>query len=174
MSLLGCPQRTGSLLTPNLAERSPRSVWFFTIKSPQRREQYKLFEDHDNLGGFQRHLVRLGDKSPRVTNTERSSVKCFAWRLRGSLKGWLKSLLESLDVSGAWRRESLSSRNAGSKCFQVSGVVNRVKGAWTSFYSPQKESSRCGVKDPDMSGQETGYVRETLLEPGLSTKHVWC
>jgi hypothetical protein len=65
-------------LDPNLAERSPRSVWFFTIKSPQRRGQYKLSEDHDNLGGFQRHLVCLGDKSPRVTNTERSSVKCFA------------------------------------------------------------------------------------------------
>jgi hypothetical protein len=46
--------------------------------------------------------------------------------------------------------------------------------AWASFYSSQKESSRWGVRDPDMSDQGTGYVRERLLEPDLSTKHVRC
>jgi hypothetical protein len=29
---------------------------------------------------------------------------------------------------------------------------------WTSFYSPQKESARWGVRDLNMSGQEIGYV----------------
>jgi hypothetical protein len=77
-------------------------------------------------------------------------------------------------VSEDRRRESLSSRNIGSKCFQVSGVANGVKGVWASFYSPQKESSYWGVRDLDMFGQETRYVRERLLELGLGTRHVWC
>jgi hypothetical protein len=53
-------------------------------------------------------------------------------------------------------------------------VANGVKGAWTSFYRPQKESICWGVRDPDMSSKETGYVREMLLEPSLGTEHVWC
>jgi hypothetical protein len=31
-----------------------------------------------------------------------------------------------------------------------------------------------GVRDPDMFGQATEYVRETLLEPGLGAGHVRC
>jgi hypothetical protein len=68
----------------------------------------------------------------------------------------------------------LSSRCVGSKSFQVGGVANRAKGVWTSFYSPQKETSHWGVIDPDMSGQGTEYVLERLLEPGLGTRHVRC
>jgi hypothetical protein len=68
----------------------------------------------------------------------------------------------------------LSSRSVGSKGFQVSGVAKRAKGAWASFYSPQKESFRWGVRDLDMSGQGTEYVWERLLEPGLGTEHVRC
>jgi hypothetical protein len=34
------------------------------------------------------------------------------------------------------------------------------------FYSPQKESTRWGARDPDMSGSGAGHVRLTLLEPG--------
>jgi hypothetical protein len=68
----------------------------------------------------------------------------------------------------------LSSRSFGSKCIQVNVVANRVKEAWTSFYSPQKESAHWDIKDPDMSVQETGYVREMLLEPGFGTGQVRC
>jgi hypothetical protein len=57
--------------------------------------------------------------------------------------------------------------------FQVNGVDNGVKGVW-SFYSPQKESIRWGLRDPDMSGQDTEYVRKTLLELGLGNGYVWC
>jgi hypothetical protein len=77
-----------------------------------------------------------------------------------------------LDWSEALGRESLSSRSVGSKDFQVSAVAKRAKGAWASFYSPQKESSHSGVRDPDMSGQDTEYVQERLLESGLGTGHV--
>jgi hypothetical protein len=68
----------------------------------------------------------------------------------------------------------LSSRSVGSKGFQVSGVAKRAKGAWTSFYSPQKESSHWGVRDPNMSGLEARHVCQTSLEPGLATGHVQC
>jgi hypothetical protein len=46
-------QRVGSLATLIHSERSPRSSSVFTIKSPQRRGQYKLFEVHHNLGDSQ-------------------------------------------------------------------------------------------------------------------------
>jgi hypothetical protein len=141
------------------------------------------------------HLVHLEDKSPRVTNTRRSSVKCFAWILRWSLNGWLKSLLGSLDWSEAWRREGLSSRSVGSKGFQVSGVAKWTKGVWASFYSP-KRNLLVGVSEiricpgwgrtcpPNVFGTQTWHrsypvlrlnpsyfweaehVRRTLLEPG--------
>jgi hypothetical protein len=68
----------------------------------------------------------------------------------------------------------LSSRSFGSKDFHVNGVANRVKGLETSFYRPHRESSRSGVRDLDMSGQEARYVQETLQEPGLGTGHVRC
>jgi hypothetical protein len=68
----------------------------------------------------------------------------------------------------------LSSRSFGAKDFQVNGVANRVKGVETSFYRPRRESTRWGVRDPDMSSQEIGYVQETLLEPSLGTRHVRC
>jgi hypothetical protein len=101
-------------------------------------------------------------------------VKCFAWRSRGSLQEWLKSLLGSLDWSEAWRRESLSSREVGSKYFHVSGVAKRAEGAWASFYSPQQESSWLGSRDSDMSELGARHVHKWLLEPGLGTRHIQC
>jgi hypothetical protein len=44
------------------------------------------------------------------------------------------------------------------------------EGAWTYFYSSQKESIHWGVRDLDMSNKETRYVQKMLLEPDLSTK----
>jgi hypothetical protein len=47
-------------------------------------------------------------------------------KIEGSLKDWLKYLLQGLDLIEAREREreSLSSRSFGSKCFQVNGVAN--------------------------------------------------
>jgi hypothetical protein len=68
----------------------------------------------------------------------------------------------------------LSSRKIGSRCFQNGRVANGVKGAWDSFYSPQKESFHWGVRGSDMSGLGAGHVRKGLLESGLGTGHVRC
>jgi hypothetical protein len=32
-------------------------------------------------------------------------------------------------------------------------VVNRAREAWGGFYSPSRESSRLGIRNPDMSDQ---------------------
>jgi hypothetical protein len=61
-------------------------VQFSTIKSPRTRGQYKLSEVHHNLGDSRTTLVHLGDKTLRVTNTQRSLMKCFTWRFSESLK----------------------------------------------------------------------------------------
>jgi hypothetical protein len=136
--------------------------------------EYKLFEVHHNLAGSRRTPSLSRGQVPKSNEHTKTSVNCFAWRLRGSLKGWHKSLLGSLNWSEAWGRESLSSRSVGSKGFQVSGVAKWANGAWSSFYSPQKESSHWGVQDPDMSDQGTRYVWERLLEPSLGIGHVQC
>jgi hypothetical protein len=43
-----------------------------------------------------------------------------------------------------------------------------------AFYSPQKESARSGVRDPNMSRLEAGHIHQSSLEPGLGTRHVRC
>jgi hypothetical protein len=47
-------------------------------------------------------------------------------------------------------------------------------GAWRAFYSPRKESTRWGVRDPNMSGLRAGHVWQPFLKPDLGTEHVWC
>jgi hypothetical protein len=39
-------------------------------------------------------------------------------------------------------------------------------------FMPPRESSRWGVRDPDMSMSGAGHVRPTSLEPGLGTEYV--
>jgi hypothetical protein len=112
-------------------------VRFFTIKSPQRRGQYKLFEIHHNLGDFWTTLVHLGDKSLRETNARRSLMKCLLEDWVGHSREWLKSLLGSLDWSEAWGREVLTSRKVGSKYFQVNWVANRAEGWGGPFIAPE-------------------------------------
>jgi hypothetical protein len=53
MSPLWSSQRVGSLSTLFHSERSPRSSSVFTIKSPQRRGQYKLSDVNHNLDDSQ-------------------------------------------------------------------------------------------------------------------------
>jgi hypothetical protein len=45
---------------------------------------------------------------------------------------------------------------------------------WGAFYSPQKESTRWGVRDPDMSELEARHVWQPSLESALGTGHVQC
>jgi hypothetical protein len=149
-------------------------IWFsFTLSNLHEWEGNTNFLRFTiTLVTLEEHLVRLGDKSPRVTNTQRSLVQCFAWRLRGSLKGWLKSLLGSLDWSEAWRREDLSSRSVGSKGFQVSGVAKRAKGCGPPFITLKRNLPigvskilTCPTKGPYMF--EKGYWNPTLA-PNMS------
>jgi hypothetical protein len=44
--------------------------------------------------------------------------------------------------------------------------------AWGAFYSHPRESSRWGVRDPDMSGSRARHVRPTSLESGLVTGYI--
>jgi hypothetical protein len=68
----------------------------------------------------------------------------------------LKSLIGSLDLNEAWRREVESSRG----CLKVfassiewpTGLERRAG----AFYSPPRKSSRWGVRDSDMSGSRAG------------------
>jgi hypothetical protein len=68
----------------------------------------------------------------------------------------------------------LSSRKVDSRCFQNSRVANRAERAWGSFYSPQKESSYWGVRDPDMPGLGPEHVCKGLLETDIGTGYVLC
>jgi hypothetical protein len=85
-SPLWSSQRATSLSTLIHSEWSPRSSLVSTIKSPQRRGQYKLSEVDHNLGDSQTTYFMKGNESPRATNTQRSLMKCLSWRSSGSLK----------------------------------------------------------------------------------------
>jgi hypothetical protein len=78
-------------------------VGFSIIKSPWRGGQYRLSEVHHNLGDSRTTLVHLGDKSIRVTNTRRSSMKCFAWRFWGWLKRVAQISLRKLGLEWSLR-----------------------------------------------------------------------
>jgi hypothetical protein len=41
----------------------------------------------------------------------------------------------------------------GGKLFQVKGVAKWAQGVEIPFYSPWRECTRCGVREPDMSGK---------------------
>jgi hypothetical protein len=41
-----------------------------------------------------------------------------------------------------------------------------------AFYSPSRESSRCGVRTSDMSESGGGHVWQTSLKTGLGTGYV--
>jgi hypothetical protein len=175
MSPLRCPQRTGSFLTLSIPEWSTRFSLFFPLSNPHEGEGntnfMRLTTTLVSPGG---HLVYLGDKSPRVTNTRRSSVKCLLEGWEGHSRGWLKSLLGSLGLSETWGRErpSLSSRSFGSKCLHVNKVSNWAKGAWGSFYSPQGnlavrvlETRTCPGCGPDISDKS---LWNPALAPDIS------
>jgi hypothetical protein len=89
----------------------------------------------------------------------------------GHSKGWLKSLVRSLDWSEDWGREVLSSKKVGSKCFHVNWVANQAEGAWGSFIAPQKESAYWGVSGLDMSsiGDQTCPTIISVTRPWHQT-----
>jgi hypothetical protein len=47
-------------------------------------------------------------------------------------------------------------------------------GVQTHFYTPERESTRWGVRYPDKSDKEPRHIWKTLLEPDLGTGHVRC
>jgi hypothetical protein len=83
----------------------------------------------------------------------------------------LKSLLESLDLNEAWRREVESSRVSQSVC-KLKLVANLAREAWGHFIAPPRESSCWGIRDLDMSGSGTEHVRQISLELGWGTEQV--
>jgi hypothetical protein len=83
----------------------------------------------------------------------------------------LKSLLGSLDLNEAWRREVRSSREC-LKVFEMCIECPSELEACGAFYSPPRESSRWGVRNPNMFGSGAGHVRLSSLEPGLGTGYV--
>jgi hypothetical protein len=104
MSPLRCPQRAGFLLTLNLSERPPRSIQFFTI-NPNKKEGNTYFPGVDHKHGSSRVMpIRLGDKSPRVTNMN-EIVSEDEQRALAQVSGSLKDLLQSYLKSSRIKRE---------------------------------------------------------------------
>jgi hypothetical protein len=146
MSPLWSSQRVGSPSTLIHPEQSPRSSLISTIKSPQRRGQYKLFGINHNLGDSQTTESIYGNKSLRVTNTRRSSVKCFRWRSSRSLKS--KAQISPREHGFEWSLEERGrefKRVSQSVC-NVKWVANHAREAWGAFYSPQ-ENLAVGVSE---------------------------
>jgi hypothetical protein len=83
----------------------------------------------------------------------------------------LESLLGSLDLNEAWRREVESSREClkvFAMCIQSSPELERRGGP---FIAPQ-ENLVVGVSETRTFRVGAGHVRPTSLKPGLGTGHV--
>jgi hypothetical protein len=70
--------------------------------------------------------------------------------------------------------ERLGDQESISKCLQVEMSGQPDKRDVGAFYSPLplRESTRWGVRDPDMSGSGVRHVRQTSLEPCQGTRQV--
>jgi hypothetical protein len=68
--------------------------------------------------------------------------------------------------------ERLRAQESVSKCLQCEMSANRASEAWGAFYSPPRESSRWGVRNPDMFGSGAGHVRSTSLKAGLGIGYI--
>jgi hypothetical protein len=109
-------------------------VQFFTIKSPQRRGQYKLFRAHYILGISRRIPSPSRGRIPK-SNIHKEIVgevlflenqmTHSTFGSNHSLEAWI--LLEL-------RREWWSSRNSVGKLFQINGVSNLVREGRIPFY----------------------------------------
>jgi hypothetical protein len=101
-------------------------VRFFTIKSSQRRGQYKLFEVHHNLGDSRTTLVRLGDKPPKKNEHTEIIDEVLAWRLSGPLKRMAQISLRKLRLEWSLRERGFELKKDWFKVYssELSGQPN--------------------------------------------------
>jgi hypothetical protein len=96
-SLLRCPQRIGFLSTINLSEQPPRSIRFSTINPHTKEGNANFLRANHKLGSSQAMPSRLGDKSPRATNTNKivgEDEQSALAQVVGPLKDFLQSSLK--------------------------------------------------------------------------------
>jgi hypothetical protein len=136
-SPLRSSQRARSLSTLILSERSPRYSSISIIKSPRRRGQYKLFEVHNDHVTPGQHLVHLGDKSPRVMNTRRSSMKWVSWRSRGSLESEAQISHRKLRFEWSMRERSLELKRVSQCACNLNWVANWAMEVWGPSIAPK-------------------------------------
>jgi hypothetical protein len=106
------------------------------------RGQYKLSEAHHNLGGSLRTPSLPRGQVPKSNEYTEIVGEVLCLKIERVTQRMAQISLRKLGCEWSLKeKESLSSRSVGSKCFQVTGVVNGAKGAQSSFYSPQKESA---------------------------------
>jgi hypothetical protein len=87
----------------------------------------------------------------------------------------IKSLIGSLNLNEAWRREVGSSREClkvFAMCIECPAELER-RGGGGGFSRPPRESRHWGVKNTNMSGSGARHVRLTSLEPDMGTGYVW-
>jgi hypothetical protein len=147
-------------------------VWFSTIKSPWRRRQYKLSKVHHNLGDSWIMLVHLGDKSPGVTNTQRSLMKCFSWRFLGSLKRVAQISLRKLEFEWRLRERRFELKRVFQSVCKWSKWPNELRGRGGPFIAPKRNLlievlgiQTCLGWKPDMS---TKVYWNPALAPDMS------
>jgi hypothetical protein len=105
------PQRIRSLsiLSPHQTGHKDLAL-VLQYQSPQRGGQYKLFRISTQFWNSRTTPSRLGDESPRVTNTHEIVEEVDEVLLLDSLKESLKSSLKKMRLRGGLEREWMSLR----------------------------------------------------------------
>jgi hypothetical protein len=104
-SPLRCPQRIGFLSTLNISEWSLRSIRFFAINPHTEEGNTNFSELNHKLGSSRATPSHLGDKSSRVTNTNKI-IGEDEWSALAQMSGSLKDLLQSSRKCSKIKREA--------------------------------------------------------------------
>jgi hypothetical protein len=99
-------------------------------------------------------------------------VKWLRWRSSGSLKSEAQISPRKLVFEWSLEERDWELKRVCQSVCNVKWVASRARDVWGAFYSPAREYSRWGVRNPDMSRSGAGHIRPTSLEPSLGTGYV--
>jgi hypothetical protein len=102
----------------------------FHYQIPQWEGNTSFLKSTTTLVSPEQHLVHLGDKSARETDTWRSSIKCLSWGLSGSLKRMVQISPRKLRLEWALRERRFELKRERLNVFASWTSGSMSWGAW--------------------------------------------
>jgi hypothetical protein len=132
----------------------------FTIKSPQRRGQYKLSEVHHNLSDSRTTPSPSRGWIPKSNEHTKLVDEVLELKIEWVTQRMAQIFPRNLGLEWSLRERDFKLKSVSQSVFQMNRVASWVKEAWGAFYTPQgnlpvgvSETQTCPCLGLDMSGQ---------------------